>query len=260
MRGLIGYSGFVGQTLLKQAKFDAMYRSTDISRINGKSFNLLVCAGAPAQKWRANKEPKADQASIDTLISHLSSVQAERLVLISTVDVFAVPRDVSETSEVLHQDLQAYGLHRRKLERFVSDHFPKSLIIRLPGLVGPGLRKNVLFDFRNSNNLGAIDSRHAFQFYPMVNLWNDIGISLSAGLQLIHLTAEPVSVSDIAHEAFGFEFRNTLPGNPVRYDMQSEFADLFGGRGKYQYGRRESLLAIRAYAQSEPRSVEGKAP
>ena len=43
--GLIGYSGFVGSTLLKQAAFEARYRSTNIGEIEGRSFDTLVCAG-----------------------------------------------------------------------------------------------------------------------------------------------------------------------------------------------------------------------
>ena len=53
---LIGFSGFVGATLQKQALFDALYRSTNIADIEGGEFDLAVCAGAPAQKWIANRE------------------------------------------------------------------------------------------------------------------------------------------------------------------------------------------------------------
>jgi hypothetical protein len=38
------------------------------------------------------------------------------------------------------------------------------------------------------------------------------------------------------------------------YDFRSKHAALFGGYGGYQYSKRETMLAIRAYAQSEPRT------
>lgn len=66
-----------------------------------------------------------------------------------------------------------------------KEHFPTFFTVRLPGLVGPGLRKNVLFDFLNDNNLHAIDSRGIFQFYPMVNLWYDIKTALGADMDLV---------------------------------------------------------------------------
>lgn len=249
---LIGHSGFVGSTLLRQACFDHLYRSTDIDRIEGQSFGAVVCAGAPAQKWIANREPEADRCKIEALIKHLETVQCERFILISTVDVFKSAAGVDENTPVDEQGLHAYGLNRHLLERFVEAHFSNHLIVRLPGLVGPGLRKNVIYDFLNDNNLQAIDSRGVFQFYPMVNLWADIQVALDAGLRLVHLTAEPVSVADVARQGFGRPFEQVKEGAAARYDLRSCHAALFGGHGPYQYSARETLLAVRAYAQSEP--------
>lgn len=94
----------------------------------------------------------------------------------------------------------------------------------------------------------------------MVNLWADIQTALQAKLSLVHLTAQPISVADIAQQAFGLDFNQTLAQTPARYDMQTQHAQVFGGTGAYQYSARESLLAIRAYAQSEPvQAVAGAA-
>jgi hypothetical protein len=256
---LIGASGFVGSTLLRQTGFEALYRSTNIAGIDGRSFDTVVCAAAPAQKWIANREPAADHRNIDALMGHLGTVQCRRFVLVSTVDVFAAPEGVDEDSVVDESTLHPYGLHRRLLERFCAQRFERCLVVRLPGLVGPGLRKNALFDLLNDNNLNAIDARGMFQFYPMVNLWTDLQRALDAGLPLVHLAGEPLSVADVAREAFGRDFDNQLAGTPPRYDLRSRHAALFGGQpggqGAYAYSRRETLLAIRAYAQSEPRSM-----
>ena len=248
---LIGYSGFVGSTLLKQASFEALYRSTNIQEIDHQDFNVVVCAGAPAQKWIANGNPAEDMARIAGLISHLKTITCETFVLISTVDVFKNPQGVDEHSPVDENGLHAYGLHRRLLEKFVAEHFPKHLIVRLPGLVGPGLRKNVIFDFLNNNNLHAIESRSVFQFYPMVNLWFDIRTAMEKGLHLVHLTSEPVSVADVSLQGFGRSFTQELANAPARYDMQTLHASAFGAGGRHQYSARETMLAIRAYAQSE---------
>ena len=142
------------------------------------------------------------------------------------------------------------------LEKFVESHFLNHLIIRLPGLVGPGLRKNVIFDFLNDNNLHAIDSRGVFQFYPMVNLWYDIQTALDSSLKLVHLTAEPISVTDISAQGFGKLFKQTQVNSPAVYDMRTRYAQLFGSSGQYQYSRRETIQAVRAYAQSEPLTLK----
>jgi nucleoside-diphosphate-sugar epimerase len=255
---LIGYSGFVGSTLLKQKGFKALYRSANIGDIGGRTFDTVVCAGAPAQKWMANRDPEADWENISGLMGHLETIRCRLFVLISTVDVFKEPVGVDEGTPVDRSGLHPYGLHRLRLEEFAARHFPRSLIVRLPGLVGPGLRKNVLFDFLNDNNLQTVDSRGIYQFYPMVNLWHDIRTALEAGLELIHLTAEPVSVAEVAARGFGMSFERAIGQSPAVYDMRTRHGKNFGAEGHYQYSRRETIQAIRAYAQSEPRTL--KAP
>lgn len=253
---LIGYSGYVGGTLLKQENFTSLYRSTNIGDINSQSFDTVVCAGAPAQKWIANQDPEADRQKIEDLIAHLKTIQCKTFILISTVDVFKSPIGINEDTPVDESGLQAYGLHRRLLEKFVEEYFPDHLIVRLPGLVGPGLRKNIIFDFLNNNNLQSIDSRGVFQFYPMVNLWYDIQTALNAGLKLVHLTAAPVSVEHISQQGFGKPFTQTLVNPTATYDLQTKHAHVFGASGSYQYSTRETILAVRAYAQSEPVTIK----
>ena len=85
----------------------------------------------------------------------------------------------------------------------------------------------------------------------MVNLWADIETALSAGLKLVHLTAEPISVSEVANQGFGRIFENHLSNSPAMYDMRTCYANIFGASGLYQYSSRETIQAVRAYAQSE---------
>lgn len=249
---LIGCSGFVGSVLLRQTDFAGCFRSTNIGEVADLAWDTVICAAAPAAKWIANSEPETDRANINALMESLRTVKCQRFILISTVDVFGSPVDVDENSPVREDGLHVYGLHRRLLEKFVESRFENHLIVRLPGLVGPGLRKNVIFDFLNNNNLHMIDSRGVFQFYPMINLWYDLQIALESRLKLVHLTAEPVSVAEIARDGFNRRFEQELDRLPARYDFRSIHAELFGGRGVYQFSRRESIQAIRAYAQSEP--------
>lgn len=254
MDALIGHSGFVGTTLLRQRGFDALFRAADIGGVAGRAFGTVVCAAAPAQKWIAERDPEADRLNIGKLADHLDTLQAERFVLISTVDVFADSRGADEATPVEAERLTAYGRNRFWLEERVRARFPEALVVRLPGLVGPGLRKNAVFDFRNQNNLAMIDHRGVFQFYPMVNLWADLAVAMAAALPLVHLAAEPVSVGEVARDGFGLAFDNELDRPVAQYDLRSRHAALFGGQGAYAYSKRESLMAIRAYAQSEPPS------
>ncbi|MBU7578928.1 MAG: hypothetical protein KAF27_00425 [Porphyrobacter sp.] len=147
--GLIGHTGFVGGALLRQTTFDACYNSSNIAAIDGRAFSTLVCAAAPGSMIEANRAPDRDRARIEALIARLETVQADRFVLISSIAVLAdFAGGADEGTAAFQQDL-AYGRHRRMLEAFVESRFPAHLIVRLPALLGEGLRKNFLFDVLN---------------------------------------------------------------------------------------------------------------
>lgn len=245
---LIGSTGFVGSTLLSQREFDFCYHSTDIADIDNKEFDLVICAAAPAKKWYANLHPNDDRACIDSLIDHLKTVRAKKFILISTVDVFKSPVNVDENSTIILDDLNPYGYNRRRLELFVEKYFSSNLIVRLPGLVGSGLKKNIIYDFKNHNEIEKIESDNVFQFYPMKNLLKDINKADELGLDLVHLTACPVSVKEVAKFAFDLDFNNHTWKPLISYDFKTVYGTLFGKIRDYQYDKEESLKAIKEYA------------
>jgi dTDP-4-dehydrorhamnose reductase len=238
---LIGYTGFVGGNLLRQRPFDAMYNSSNIERIGGESFDLVVCAGAPAAKWKANQDPHADRACLARLRDGLRRVRAEFCVLVSTVDVFGEPRGVDE--ETPPTGATPYGQHRLELEHFVAEHFP-SLIVRLPALFGPGLKKNAVYDLLHHNQVEKIDSRGRFQFYDVRRLWGDVETAWAAGLPLVHLATEPVCMAEVASHAFGQAFDNELPGEPPAYDCRSRHADRWAGTDGYVASKEQVLASL----------------
>lgn len=148
MDGLIGHTGFVGGTLLRQRAFDRLYNTANAGEIAGRQFDLLACAAAPGSMFEANRFPERDAAQIDALIGLLEQVSATRLVLLSTVAVLA-GFTAEDEEHAAYETAVAYGVNRRRLEAFVAERFPGSLIVRLPALFGEGLRKNFLFDLMN---------------------------------------------------------------------------------------------------------------
>lgn len=250
---LIGYTGFVGGNLLRQRSFDACFNSSNIEGIAGRSFDLVVCAGAPAEKWKANADPERDSDVIERLTRALEQVNARRLVLISTVDVFLDPRDVDEDAPVPMTGLHAYGRHRRRLEQIVASRFATH-VVRLGGLFGPGLKKNVIYDLLHENQIDRIDTRSVFQFYDLRRLWHDIAIAIDNDLPLVHLPTEPVSVAEVARAGFGIEFENATSSTPVRYDVHTRYAPLFGGSGPYIEPKSTELAGIASFVTAERRA------
>ncbi len=247
---LIGHTGFVGGNLARQGKFDDFFNSRNIEAIAGRRYETVVCAGARAQKWLANREPEADAASLARLTDALGRVRAGRVILISTVDVYPDPRGVDETSPINDSTLQPYGKHRYELERFVRDRFP-SVVVRLPGLFGEGLKKNVIFDFLHDNDVHKIHSEASFQFYSLATLWRDIGTALRHGLEVVNFATEPVRVAEAAAQVFKRDFTNAPPGVPARYDFRTRHAALFGGTGGYLQTRGQVLDALRAFVRAQ---------
>lgn len=248
MKGLIGYTGFVGGNLVRQEKFDCFYNSVNSNEIERKQFDLLVSAGVPSLKWFANKEPDIDLKAINKLISSLQRVEAKKVVLISTIDVYTTPINVDEDS-IITPTQQPYGKHRFLLENFIKEKFD-TLIVRLPNLFGVGLKKNIIYDFLNNNQIEKIDSESIFQFYNLEYLWKDISIALKNDLKIINVATEPVSVREIARYAFEFEHNNQLLSQPVKCDFHTRHADLWGKQGQYLYDKTSVLSDLKKFVEN----------
>jgi nucleoside-diphosphate-sugar epimerase len=248
--GLIGHTGFVGTNLVRQTRFDALYNSSNIDSIAGEEFDLLICAGVRAEKWIANANPEADRARIDRLVQALTTVKARRAILISTVDVFMTPIEVDERTPVTTTGLHPYGTNRYYVEQAFAERFD-TVVARLAGLYGPGIKKNVIHDFLFDHETEKIDSRGVFQFYGLHRLWSDLQIALTNHLAVIHLPTEPVSVADVALAAFGRDFTNQVAPKPARYDVRTRHARLLGGLGHYIENRTAVLEGIRRFVDHE---------
>jgi nucleoside-diphosphate-sugar epimerase len=248
--GLVGSTGFVGTTLQQQTSFDAAYHRPDIHEIAGRAFDLLVCAGAPAEKWRANQEPEADIANLEALVGHLGTAEADRLLLISTVDVYPTPVGVDEDTAIDRTEGGAYGRHRLWLEDRCRERFEHTCVVRLPGLFGPGLRKNLLFDLLGEREVnGHGDSR--FQFYDMRRLWADLVVALDAGFDLVNFAVAPVTMRTVAEQCFGVPFPDADGASPASYDMRTRHAATFGGSGPYLVDEADELAAIADWVAAE---------
>ena len=146
--GLIGDTGFVGSELARQIPFAATYNSRTIDRIAGEQFDTVICAGAPATMWLANAQPNADLDNLRRLTSALHDATIGRLVLISTIAVFADPTAGYTESNARYETVKAYGRNRRELELHVLER-DGAAVLRLPALFGKGLKKNFIFDILN---------------------------------------------------------------------------------------------------------------
>ncbi len=149
MTSLVGYTGFVGSNIQCKGTIDCAYNSKNIEEAYGTNPDLLIYAGLSAEKYLANSAPEKDLEKIMQAQRNIEKINSQKLVLISTIDVFKNPVGVNENSRIDTDDLHAYGYNRYLLECWVRDHYPDALIIRLPGLFGINIKKNFIFDYIN---------------------------------------------------------------------------------------------------------------
>lgn len=306
MISLVGYTGFVGSNIYAAArgKIRGLYNSNNIEEAYGTRPDLLIYAGLRAEKYLANNNPKKDFALILEAEENIRKIAPKKLVLISTIDVFEIPRLVDETSPIITAGLHAYGYNRYQLELWTRENYSDALIVRLPGLFGKNIKKNFIYDYikkvpfmlkadkfielSNKNSelkkyyrlqdngfykvniidngeeklkqifqnlefsaLNFTDSRSKYQFYNLMNLWDDIQIALNANIKLLHLATEPVSAAELYRYLENNEFENELEGLPANYDYRTIYADVFGGSNGYIYSKQKILEEIKEFTKRE---------
>lgn len=250
MRALIGHTGFVGTNLASREDYTHFYNSANGSEMRGKTFNEVVCAGVSAIKWLANKNPSQDWQNIRQLIENLAQIKTRRFVLISTVDVYQSPQNVTEINPA-DLDGSAYGSHRARLEAFVIEKFSDCLIVRLPALYGEKLKKNALYDLINDNMVESIDPYASFQWYDVRRLAADIRLISESNVRIINICAEPIPMHEIGDKFFPGKLRTSAAvSSSMRYDVRTQHAKLLGGEGLYHFSSDQVLSGIQSYLES----------
>jgi nucleoside-diphosphate-sugar epimerase len=243
VRILIGATGFIGRSLREREHFDVVVHRSDIETIRGLRATEIVCAGLPAEKWLANAEPEDDWRNVCRLASTLGHVEAERFVLISTVDVYATPHGVSEETLPDVDAAQAYGRNRAWFEWFCRGRFPNVHVLRLPGMFGTHLKKNLVFDLLNEreDQWSRVSAASTFQFFDADTLHALVRQSIEADIRVLNVATEPVRADAVA-AIFGVRLSEL--DNTVSYDMRTVHDATLGGAGGYLLGSRSVLDGI----------------
>jgi hypothetical protein len=247
---IIGHTGFVGSNLVSQHQFEGKFNSKNIDDTKGLEVGELVCAGVSANKWQANKYPEQDLVSINSLKKSLLNISAKRFILISTIDVYSSTAGLSESFDCELDINHPYGVNRLNFEKYCSSLFEECYIIRLPGLFGQGLKKNIIYDLLNNNCLEMINPVSTFQFYSLNNLWVDIKKCISFEIRLMNLFTEPIQTREIVEKFFKGVHVGDAP-NPVQdYNLYTEHAEVWGQSEQYCYTKSEVLAQLGTFIDS----------
>jgi nucleoside-diphosphate-sugar epimerase len=140
---------------------------SDYSGAAGGECDVLVYAAGNSVKHLADRDPVADFGqSVSLAVAASKDFRPRLYVLLSSVDVYSDLEHPERTTEDTPLDpLRAsmYGFHKQLAELCVRRHNRAWLIVRLAGMVGPGLRKNPVFDVLNGQPVRIpADSRYQF--------------------------------------------------------------------------------------------------
>lgn len=116
----------------------------------GTACDMLVNANGNSRKFLAARDPVGEfDQSVRSVAVSLAAFTAGTYVLISSGDVYDDPSGPDTTTEERDIDptrMSRYGLHKFLAERLVIGAHPNWLVVRAGGFVGPGIKKNAIFD------------------------------------------------------------------------------------------------------------------
>ncbi len=154
---VIGARGFVGSAFVRHLGsrgIDAgqVTRET-YARLAGLESDVVIDAAANSRKFLAESAPFEEfDLSVSHRVRTLRDFPAEVHVHVSSVDVYSDLTSPATTREETPIDIAKtsnYGFHKLLAEQIVEHHARRWLIVRLGGMVGPGLRKNPVYDILN---------------------------------------------------------------------------------------------------------------
>jgi sugar phosphate isomerase/epimerase len=251
-RAIVGYTGFVGSNLLQFYKFDYFYNSKNFSEASNMTFDELYFCGVPAVKWKANKYPQEDIDVIDSIKEILKTIKVNRIVLISTIDVYEdVDRGYTEDYDCDWVINHHYGRNRYMFEYFVKNNFENYNIIRLPALFGKGLKKNVIYDLMNNNQIDKIPINSLFQWYDLNWLKNDIDLVIENDIKICNFFTEPIQTREITN-LFNYD-ANSYYNNEKEmiYNCKTKYTSLFNcDVSGYIRNKGDVLKNIKSYVET----------
>jgi nucleoside-diphosphate-sugar epimerase len=158
---ILGGEGFVGSAyarLLASLGIEhAVLTRRNYADYVGASCEILINANGNSKKLLADRDPKAEfEASVTSVVASLADFQAARYVYLSTGDVYPRqdrPELTREDQALAARDMSRYGLHKYLAEQYVRATHSDWLVFRMGGFVGPGMKKNAIFDILNGPHI-----------------------------------------------------------------------------------------------------------
>lgn len=167
----MGGNGFVGggfaRTLRKTGVPFEIITRENYSSFIGKSCDVFINANGNSKKFLADEDPKREFLdSVASVRNSLVDFNFGTYVFLSTSDVYpdcSRPELTLENQAVEVAGQSSYGFHKYIAEQCIKHSAERWLIVRQGGFVGPGLKKNAVFDILHGDKIW-VHSESRFQF------------------------------------------------------------------------------------------------
>lgn len=225
MKVLVGSTGLIGSVLREQTGFDYCFNSQNIEELPTVCpyIDSLYLACLPAAKWKVNQQPLVDLENIINIVSVLQRAQARKVFVYSTIDVYLHSPLLVDERYFPRMNGVDYGSNRFLFEMLVRPLSSKEVtIIRLPALFHRLIKKNILFDLINDNNIDKINGNSFYQWYNLNHLWEDT--QNAPANRVINLFPEPLDTTLLVKECFPEYIDKVNYGQAVRYDYRTIFS------------------------------------
>jgi hypothetical protein len=246
MKLIIGNTGLVGSTILESESFDHTFNSKNLHTFNDIANDgdelLLTCL--PATKWLVNKNLTEDIENINRIINTIKQRSYSKIRLISTIDVYNdSPLGVDETYSPNISKL-SYGNNRYLFELMVREMVKTDdlKIFRIPALFNKNIKKNVLFDLINNNNVEQINGNSSFQWYNLDDLAANIQhySNLYPNEVVFNFFNEPIDTMEIVNLFPQHVNKVSFSENRFVYNYTTKF-------GTYMWNRATTLNEIKNF-------------
>lgn len=170
---ILGGNGFVGSAFARlcaaSGREHAVITRDNYESLKGRACDLFVNANGNSRKRLPVDQPVLDfDLSVRSVRASLVDFRYGLYVLLSSCDVYpdcSTPEATREDRPADPARMSPYGFHKYLAEQCVRHAARRHLVFRMGGFVGPGMKKNAIFDILNGGPLW-LDPASELQFLP----------------------------------------------------------------------------------------------
>ncbi len=221
---ILGAKGFLGSAVSRACRRQGLefcgIEPEDYTDYVGQACDVLVNANGNSRKYLAQQSPLEDFAmNVGSVRRSLEDFGYGKYVLFSSAEVYpdsSRPATTDENGVMDPAQQTPYGFHKYLAELCVRHRAARWLILRLSGFVGPGLKKNAVYDVMNGNPLW-VDPASQFQYLHTEDLATMVlamAASRETDSQVVNVGARG-TISLLEVSRLSGRSLNARPGSPT---------------------------------------------